>query len=80
MGGDSSAGSTKIRGAPYNFVYGGGFYSRSGWSYVGSCGIYLSSTQYGNSTGYGLGFTSSYLGTSGYDKTYGLSVRCISAP
>ncbi|MBQ9017159.1 InlB B-repeat-containing protein, partial [Candidatus Saccharibacteria bacterium] len=79
MGGDNSTGSSKIRGTPYNFVYGGNFFS-SGWSSVGSYGGYWASTQYSSTSGYNLNFRSSSLGTSYSDKYYGRSVRCVSAP
>ena len=81
MGGDTSSGSTKIRSTPYNFVY-GGYFTSSGWNSVGSDGTYWSSTQYSDNSTKGdiLGFRSSVLLTSHYDKNYGSSVRCIKAP
>ncbi|MBQ8992426.1 hypothetical protein IJ090_03280, partial [Candidatus Saccharibacteria bacterium] len=79
MGGNNSTGSSKIRRTPYNFVYGGNFYS-SGWSYVGSRGNYWASTQYSSTDGYLLDFDSSSLYTGSNSKSYGRSVRCISAP
>ena len=79
MGGNNSTGSSTIRSAPYNFVYGGYFYS-GGWSNVGSVGHYWSSTQDGSSYGYKLAFGSSYLNTyNSYGKHNGMSVRCISS-
>ncbi|MBQ8992029.1 hypothetical protein IJ090_01170, partial [Candidatus Saccharibacteria bacterium] len=79
MGGDNSTGSSKIRGTPYNFVYGGYFYS-SGWLSVGSGGDYWASTQYSSTNGYLLYFGSSTLNTGSRNKNSGLSVRCVSAP
>ena len=80
MGGDKAAGSTKIRGNPYYFVYGGSFYS-GGWSAVESYGGYWSSGQYSSTNGYALSLGSSSLNTNGNShKYYGMSVRCISAP
>ncbi|MBQ8992303.1 hypothetical protein IJ090_02630, partial [Candidatus Saccharibacteria bacterium] len=71
--------SAKIRGTPYNFVYGGYFYS-SGWNNVGSDGRYWSSTQ--NSSTYGrlLYFLPSNLSTANSNKNYGRSVRCVASP
>ncbi|MBR3414946.1 InlB B-repeat-containing protein [Candidatus Saccharibacteria bacterium] len=79
MGGNNSTGSSKIRGTPYNFVYGGDFRS-SGWYVVGSYGRYWSSTQLGSTYGYALYFNSSYLSANNFDKNLGFSVRCVSDP
>ncbi|MBQ8992354.1 hypothetical protein IJ090_02910, partial [Candidatus Saccharibacteria bacterium] len=80
MGGDNSTGSSKIRGTPYTFVYGGLFYS-SGWRNVGSYGYYWTSTQTPSSGGYYLNFASSSLSAGNGDSKYcGVSVRCVSAP
>ncbi|MBQ9017180.1 hypothetical protein IJ103_03000, partial [Candidatus Saccharibacteria bacterium] len=79
MGGDNSTGSSKIRGTPYNFVYGGAFYS-SGLYDVGSVGNYWASTQNSSAYGHDLVFNSSSLGTNNCSKNYGMSVRCVSAP
>ncbi|MBQ9029671.1 hypothetical protein IJ114_02805, partial [Candidatus Saccharibacteria bacterium] len=78
MGGDNSTGSSTIRSAPYNFVYGGYFYS-GGWNTVGSSGYYWSSTQNSSTYGYYLLFYSSGLYTSSYNKNLGFSVRCIAS-
>ncbi len=78
MGGNNSTGSSKIRGTPYNYVYGGGFYS-SGWGSVGSLGLYWSSTQYSSTNGYNLYFDSSNLYANYYNKNLGFSVRCVSS-
>ncbi|MBQ9016978.1 InlB B-repeat-containing protein, partial [Candidatus Saccharibacteria bacterium] len=79
MGGSNSTGSSKIRGTPYNFVYGGRFYS-SGWGNVGSNGDYWSSAQYSSAYGRYLYFGSSYLYTYNDSKNYGRSVRCVASP
>ncbi|MBR3414967.1 InlB B-repeat-containing protein [Candidatus Saccharibacteria bacterium] len=80
MGGNNSTGSSKIRGTPYNFVYGGLFYS-SGWgSSVGSEGYYWTSSQSTDANGHCLGVTSSGLALRFGSKNYGNSVRCIAAP
>ena len=79
MGGGNSTGSSRIRSAPYSFVYGGNFNS-GGWGNVGSLGLYWSSTQYNSSNGYSLNFNSSSLATSNSNKYNGMSVRCVSAP
>ena len=79
MGGNNSTGSSKIRGTPYNFVYGGYFYS-SGWDNVSSRGHYWSSTQDSSTYGYRLRLDSSNLGTTSVKKYLGFSVRCISLP
>ncbi|MBQ8992232.1 InlB B-repeat-containing protein, partial [Candidatus Saccharibacteria bacterium] len=79
MGGNNANGSAKIRSAPYNFVYGGYFLS-SGWTNVGSNGNYWSSTQGSSTDGRYLTFGSSSLYTFSYNKYYGRSVRCVSAP
>ncbi|MBQ7310804.1 MAG: hypothetical protein IJW88_04670, partial [Alistipes sp.] len=79
MGGNNSTDSSEIRSAPYNFVYGGFFYS-GGWYKVGSYGRYWSSTQYDSSYGYNLRFNSSSLYTDSNDKYVGESVRCIMEP
>ena len=79
MGGDNSTGSSTIRSAPYNFVYGGSFNS-GGWYDVGSYGNYWSSTQYSSTNGYTLRFYSSNLSTTYGSKYFGRSVRCVAAP
>ena len=76
MGGSNSTGSAKIRGASYNFVYGGLFYS-GGWYNSGSSGNYWSSTQDSSTSGYSLSFGSSSLGKIIFGKYRGLSVRCV---
>ena len=78
MGGNNSTGSSTIRGAPYNFVYGGYFYS-GGWYDVGSYGLYWSSTQFSSAYGYFLYFYSSDLYVNYYGKNTGSSVRCVSS-
>ncbi|MBQ8992409.1 hypothetical protein IJ090_03190, partial [Candidatus Saccharibacteria bacterium] len=79
MGGNNSTGSSKIRGTPYNFVYGGLFYSLD-WRNVGSRGDYWASTQDSSTSGYYLYFLSSNLYTVSSYKNVGMSVRCVSAP
>ncbi|MBR3365614.1 InlB B-repeat-containing protein, partial [Candidatus Saccharibacteria bacterium] len=76
MGGSNSTSSSKIRSDPYNFVYGGLFYS-GGWHPVGTLGYYWSSTQYNSSYEYRLLFDSSSLSTKTDDKNWGMSVRCV---
>ncbi|MBQ9017212.1 hypothetical protein IJ103_03165, partial [Candidatus Saccharibacteria bacterium] len=76
MGGDNSTGSSKIRGTPYNFVY-GGIFNSSGWNYVGSYGLYWASTQSSSTSGYSLRFLSSSLLAASYSKYGGRSVRCV---
>ena len=78
MGGSNSTGSAKIRGASYNFVYGGLFYS-GGWYNVGSYGYYWSSTQNSSTYGLNLDFGSSNLVVNGSSKNTGMSVRCVSS-
>ncbi len=79
MGGSNATGSSKIRGTPYNFVYGGNFTSSS-WSFVGSYGYYWSSTQMSSSEAYSLLFGSSLLGANWDPRNSGLSVRCVAEP
>ena len=76
--GDNSAGATKIKGSPYNFVM-GGWISSSGLSVVGSQGDYWSSTAYSNdsSGAYSLWFSSSRVSTSYNTRYRGNSIRCI---
>ncbi|MBQ9029685.1 InlB B-repeat-containing protein [Candidatus Saccharibacteria bacterium] len=78
MGGNNSTGSSTIRSAPYNFVFGGGFGS-GGWNDVGSEGYYWSSAQYSSASAYFLDFHSSNLYTYYSSKYNGISVRCISS-
>ena len=79
MGGNNSTGSANIRGAPYNFVYGGEI-TNSGWYNFGSLGVYWSSTEIYSTFGYYLIFNSwdSNLHTDNAFKDYGQSVRCVS--
>ncbi|MBR3177486.1 hypothetical protein IKF27_01615, partial [Candidatus Saccharibacteria bacterium] len=79
-GGNTTAGSTKIRGTPYNFLYGGLFNSSGFNSNVGTTGRYWSSVQYNATNGYHLNFTSSALATGYVAKNTGQSVRCVSQP
>ena len=78
MGGDNSTGSSKIRRTPYNFTYGGTFYS-GGWEEVGSAAYYWSSSEYDTNRAYTLYFTSTRLITNHPDKYLGKSVRCIAS-
>ena len=70
MGGSNSTGSTNIRNTPYNFIYGGLFYS-GGWNTVGSHGHYWLSL------GNVLLFSPSELFVGSDNKSYGMSVRCV---
>lgn len=81
MGGNSSSGSSKIRGAPYNFTRRGRLLT-SGWTDAPSVGWYWSSTQNSSTTtsGSDMKLTSSVLQMVYSDKRNGDSVRCIQAP
>ena len=82
MGGDSTTGSTNIRSAPYNFVYGGNFnnFTPGGFESASSYGDYWSANQSDSERGYYLGFNSSSLYTLNRYKYIGRSVRCVSTP
>ncbi len=69
-------GSTKIRGTPYNFPYAGRVVSGS-LQYVGSWGVYWSSTAGDNNDAYYLYFGSGTVNTYTNGRYIGLSVRCI---
>ncbi len=76
---NSSAGSTKIRSAPYNFPY-AGFVSNGSLNAVGSYGVYWSRTVVsGNSQdAYALYFGSSYVDPASIGDRYrGFSIRCV---
>ncbi len=72
-----SAGSTTMRGAPYNFVYGGGV-NGSSLNGAGSGGYYWSSTAISAALAYDLFFGSSLV-TPSYSggRFLGHSVRCV---
>ena len=79
--GDSSAGSTKLRGAPLSFYYAAAY--NSGKLDTTSYGYYWSASPY---TGYSdiahiLAFGSSYVNPqNSYNKNTGFSVRCVAIP
>ncbi len=73
--GNNAAGSTKIRGKPYNFPY-AGYVGSGSLNYVGLQGRYWSSTANGTDNAYLLVFDSSLVVTLN-DRYVGLSVRCI---
>ena len=70
-----------FRSYPNNFLY-SGYFSTSSASNRGSYGYYWSSTTGSNNTSYGLGLAITYVrpGTDYYDKTRGISIRCIVSP
>ncbi len=81
---DSAAGSTKIRSAPYNFIYTGYMYDGSGPQNIASQGFWWSSTAYSNYRAFALYIDSSRA----YPATYttdapgpgrraGGAVRCV---
>ena len=74
---NSSAGSTKIRSAPYNFPYAGGV-NDSALNNVGSNGRYWSRTANSTNNAYNLIFGGSYVNpANSYDRYRGLSIRCV---
>ncbi len=75
---NDEAGSTKLRSAPLNFIYGG--YVSSSPSDAGSGGCYWSSTATSSTIAYSLYFLSSIVEPSNsYNvyRFYGFSVRCV---
>ncbi len=74
-----SAGSTTMRGAPYNFVYGGDVTNSSLYN-AGSDGLYWSSAAFSATNAYYLYFNSSNVYPSVSNaRYYGLSVRCVAS-
>ena len=71
------SGNNAIYGAPLYFLAGGRVNNGS-LEYAGSNGNYWSSTGYNTANAYGLGFSSSSVGPSGYSNRYlGQFVRCL---
>ena len=67
---------SNITSSPWSFVLGG--YYTSGFVNAGSNGYYWSTTQYGSTDSYILRMrSSSGLGRSNFNKSYGFAVRCI---
>ncbi len=74
---NSSAGSNKIRSAPYNFPYAGRALNSS-LNVVGSNGYYWSRTTDSANNAYNLIFGGSYVNpANSYDRYRGLSIRCV---
>ena len=74
---NNSAGSTKIRSAPYNFPYAGSVVNGS-LNNVGSDGYYWSRTATSSTRAYGLYFNSSDVYPADFNSRYdGFSVRCV---
>ena len=74
---NSSAGSTKIRSAPYNFPY-AGYVNYSSHSSVSTWGYYWLRTASSSTYAYYLYFNSSYVGPADGNSRYlGFSIRCV---
>ncbi len=74
---NNSAGSTKIRSAPYNCPY-AGYVLNSSLGNVGSWGYYWSRTAGSTNAAYGLYFNSTNVDPANYANLYfGFSVRCV---
>ncbi len=71
-----SAGSRKIRGAPYSFPY-AGFVLNGSLGGVDSSGYYWSSTAYGSDYANDLVFDSGVVNADYNNRFLGLSIRCI---
>lgn len=72
---NSTAGSTKLRGSPYNFVYTG--YVNNGSVDGTDRGYYWSRTAYSAGHAYRLYFYSNNAGMSNYYRYDGFAVRCV---
>ncbi len=75
---NSSAGSTKIRGTPYNYVYAGNV-GEGTLGNAGSRGYYWSRTADSASNAYLLNFGSRYVVVDNSGRYVGYSVRCVAA-
>ena len=75
----STDGSRKARNYPLSIIFSGDYYWVNGDLYNrGAAGFYWSSAPYAYTNSRDLGFHSTVVDTqSGYDKTYGLTVRCV---
>ncbi len=72
--GNNAAGSTVLRGMPFNFVYGGYYYGSP--VDTNNNGRYWSSTPNGNNA-YGLRLSDISASTDSYNTSLGQSVRCV---